>query len=486
MDWFSVDRKGLAQLLERKGKAFVLYELIQNAWDERTTRVSVTLQRIPGSRQVELTVEDDNLEGFRDLSHAFTLFAASEKKGQADKRGRFNLGEKLVLALCSQARIESTKGGVLFDDKGRHALRSKRASGSLFVGRLPMTQAEIDACELAVQALLVPEGIQTLFNGRVLAPRTALRTIEASLPTEVAGEDGVLRPSVRKTTIRILERRDDEAPMLYEMGIPVVATDDRWHLDVQQKVPLNFDRDNVPSSYLAKVRALAVEAMADALQECDASASWVVDAMQRHGNLLSDDTVNRIATLKFGEKRVIFDPSDAEANARAASQGYTVVHGSQLSKPEWEVMRRSGAMLPAGRVTPSPKPYTQGGRPPCEVEQAQWSEAMHEVVRYAKDLATALMGCSIDVRIIREIGMPFAATYGARRLTFNLGRLGHRWFEGGLEPINDLLLHEFGHEYCDNHLSSDYYQALTRLGAKLASLALARPEFFAVIARRAT
>jgi hypothetical protein len=39
----------------------------------------------------------------RDLSHAFTLFAESVKKGDAEKRGRFNLGEKLVLALCDEA-----------------------------------------------------------------------------------------------------------------------------------------------------------------------------------------------------------------------------------------------------------------------------------------------------------------------------------------------------------------------------------------------
>jgi 3-(3-hydroxy-phenyl)propionate hydroxylase len=31
-----------------------------------------------------------------DLTHAFTLFAESAKKGDAEKRGRFNLGEKLV------------------------------------------------------------------------------------------------------------------------------------------------------------------------------------------------------------------------------------------------------------------------------------------------------------------------------------------------------------------------------------------------------
>ena len=36
MQWFDVDKAGLAKLLARKGKEFVLFELVQNAWDEDT------------------------------------------------------------------------------------------------------------------------------------------------------------------------------------------------------------------------------------------------------------------------------------------------------------------------------------------------------------------------------------------------------------------------------------------------------------------
>ncbi len=31
--WFNVDKKGLAKLLEQRGKAFAVFELVQNAWD---------------------------------------------------------------------------------------------------------------------------------------------------------------------------------------------------------------------------------------------------------------------------------------------------------------------------------------------------------------------------------------------------------------------------------------------------------------------
>lgn len=38
--------------------------------------------------------------------------------------------------------------------------------------------------------------------------------------------------------------------------------------------------------------------------------------------------------------------------------------------------------------------------------------------------------------------------------------------------MDELLIHEFGHEYCGDHLSDKYHEALSRLGAKLKRLAL--------------
>src|SRR5947208_3856624 len=90
-NWFEVDRHGLAQILERKGKEFALFELIQNGWDEPgVTKVTVSLEH-QGRNKAMLVVEDDAPDGFKDLSHAFTLFASSSKKTNPEQRGRFNV-----------------------------------------------------------------------------------------------------------------------------------------------------------------------------------------------------------------------------------------------------------------------------------------------------------------------------------------------------------------------------------------------------------
>ncbi|MBG6083079.1 ATP-binding protein [Rubrivivax gelatinosus] len=478
MNWFEVDHKGLAKLLERKGKAFALFELVQNAWDENATRVDVTLERIPGSRNARLVVRDDNPTGFANLSHAFTLFADSAKKGEVCKRGRYNCGEKMVLALCQEASIATTTGTVVFNAAGRSSRRSKTDSGSIFTGILKMTAEEIQECAQAMSTLLPPAGKVTTYNGEVLAPRVPIASFEAVLPTVIADEEGYLRRTERKAVVNVHEPLPGEEASLFELGLPVVPTGDRWHVDVQIKVPLNLDRDNVPPAYLAKVRALVVAHMAERLEAADANSSWVREALQKAGDLVPNEAVRKLAELRFGEKRVAFDPSDPEANNIAVSRGYTLVYGAQLSKPEWEAVRRSNAVLPAGQVTPSPRPYSQDGKDLRLLPEAEWSRCIRAVVDYAKRIAPSLIGREISVRVANQVSWPFAATYGGGQLTLNLGRLGHRWFAGPLEAINDLLLHELGHEACNCHLSEDYYKALTRLGARLVRLALEQPETF--------
>ena len=62
-----------------------------------------------------------------------------------------------------------------------------------------------------------------------------------------------------------------------------------------------------------------------------------------------------VMNKRFGENRVMFDPSDPEAGMSAVARGYTLVTGNQLSGGERDNMRRFRAdgkdpFQPAGRV----------------------------------------------------------------------------------------------------------------------------------------
>ena len=98
--WFKVDTRGLAEIAKRRGVAFIVTEPIQNAWDERSSRVEVTLTPVPGVPLVDLRVADDSPDGFRDLADSYMMFRRSYKLANPEQRGRFNVGEKLLLSVA--------------------------------------------------------------------------------------------------------------------------------------------------------------------------------------------------------------------------------------------------------------------------------------------------------------------------------------------------------------------------------------------------
>jgi hypothetical protein len=482
---FEVDVKGLRKLIAARGKEFLLFELFQNAADEAgVDRIDITLAYMDDRRgRCRLRVEDNSPQGFHDISHAYTLFAESKKKGDATKRGRFNLGEKLVLALCEEATISSTTGEVVFRDGQRNDYpRRKRQAGTVFEATVLMTRPEhLRACQ-EMERLVVPEGIILSFNGQVIQPRKPLTTFEATLPTVLADDEGVMRPTRRKTNVEV----HHGTGWLYEMGIPVVQVNDGsvYDINVMQKVPLNTDRDNVTPAYAREVRAQVVNATAHLLTAEDASEKWVDNAMEDKS--ITPEAVEKVMTKRFGEKRTVYDPSDPEANKIAVANGYTVIPPRAFSKGAWENIRSSGAALPSGQVTPSPKPYSQDPDAPTRPEypEEKWTPGMRRIIAFTELMGQKLMGVQVRVILVSTMNA-FSATYcrtgsGTGEFEFNVTRLGKAWFEQEptAEKVLDLIIHEFGHHYEADHLSRDYYDALTKLGARMTRLALDRPEDF--------
>lgn len=477
--WFEVDKPGLAKLLEDRGKAYAILELVQNAWDaDGATTVSISLVPALGRATWNLIVEDDAPDGFADLTHAYVLFAESEKKGNAEKRGRFNLGEKLVLAICKEASVMSTTGHVVFRPGGtRETLDECRPHGSCFVGVLSMTKVEAEEALAKVRTLIPPLGVTTTINDEKLAQRDPVRVLTVKdLATVIDDGDGNLRKSGRTCAVSLYDPLPGETPTIYEMGIPVVETDLRWHVDVAQKVPLNFDRDNVTPSYLRRLRVEVTNGTHDLLTREDVTSTWVKEAME--DERVEPEALRDVFVKRFGEKTVIHDPSDPEANAIAMSHGYTVIPGGALSKQAWANVKEAELVRPAGQVTPSPKVLTgPDGAPP--IEEAKLTPGMRSVMAYARALAEELMGRPITVVVDKgEIWDHWAAAYGGGQLRFNLTKLGHRWFnEPDQGAVDALLIHEFGHETESDHFSHRFIDACCKLGARMRGVTLRVSDF---------
>ena len=486
-NWFEIDRKGLAALIERRGsgsggsgisgKTALVFELIANALDaEGTTRVEVVLEPEEGKPLVTVLVRDDSAEGFVDIRHAWTVFGESSRKSFATKRGRWCLGDKLVLALCNEASIVSTKSAVMFDARGRTSMRARRERGTEF------------------QGIITPEGVTIVVNGEPLPTRAPIKSFEATLPTEIADAEGVLRRSTRKTTVHVYEPLTGEPPMLHELGMPIVETGDKWDVSVDQKCVLGMDRENVTPGYLRDVRTHVVNAMHDHLTAEDANATFVNEALADED--ASPEAVKKALDLKFSEKRAIRDPSDPEANNNLVAQGYTLINGNQLTKAQWDNVKKhdSAHTRPAGQIAPTKKALFGPDGKDSWVPREKWTPAMRAIVTYSADVCRELTGSRVEVSILSDITESWGACYGSQGLVFNLGRLSHDFFEecrlvnksAPLAPVifhatdrlNQLLIHELGHDRAPNHLSEEYHEALCAFGAKLARLALDKPTLF--------
>ena len=485
-NWFDVDKKGLARQAKERGAPRVFLELVANALDEHQagmTEITLQVTPIPGRSLADVVVEDNSPAGFCDLSHAHTLFADSYKRGNPEQRGQFNLGEKMFLSLCRTANISTTTGTVEFvQDGGRkeHPKR-KRKIGTRIEAVYEITRDEVVALDHLVESLLLPGGVSVSYNGRLLECRTPLKEIEATLPTMQADADNIMRPTIRRTKLRVYEARSSEQPYLYELGIPVVEVDIRWHVSVGQKVPLNRDRDNVTPAYYRKVCTAVAEAMRDELTAQDAN-TWGNAVLADKDALMP--VVQKLMDERFGQDRASYDPNDPEANIAGAAKGATIVTGRMLSKEQWENVKEKGLIAPAGKRWPTPKPWSDDPNAPPAVflEESELSDGMRNVRAYAVWLAKELLGVNLTVKFAKEMGT--TAAYSRRGpnmgvLEFNVQRLGRNWFSSIAEKTDELLIHELAHHEAGVHYSDEYHEACCRLGARLKRLALNQPKGFA-------
>jgi len=317
--WFEVSPHGLRKTLSQKDKFFLITETVSNAWDaEGCTRVDITLTKPDEHGFSWLTATDNAPKGFTDISHSYMMYAESEKKDNANKRGRFNAGEKDVIATVS--------GQILFNHDGtRTEGTEKRNVGSELTARIPLTLEEYEHVIAQAHRLLPPNNIATYVNGTHVASRRAAGVFETTLPTPLADREGYVRNVEHPCKVKLHSPLPGEQSYIYEMGIPIVELgDDCWHVDVQQKVPLSRDRDNVNPSYIRKVRASVLNAMVDKLTPEETELGWVEAAAGAPE--ANDDVIKTMLGTRFGGREMVLPvKSDPGATREAQSQGAVVL-----------------------------------------------------------------------------------------------------------------------------------------------------------------
>jgi len=468
--WFTVDRDGLAAVAKRRGVACLLLEPVQNSWDEKgVSFVQVDLTPVDGKPRVELRVEDDSPDGFRDLAESYTMYKRSYKVANPEQRGRFNLGEKFLLSISQEASIVSTKGSVLFGPEGRRTGRKKTEAGSVLTATLKMTRDELEEALDLLHAMIPPKGIKTIINGEILREREPVAEDVRTLQTEIQGDEGGFKLTRRQTNVSIYEPMDDETPHLYEMGIQVDEIDCPWHVDIAQKVPLSVDRGSVRQAFRLDVERHVAEIMANDFTEEQAQGGWVATAFEK---MEDDDAIRAVTQKRFGDA-VSYDPSNPEANKIALDSGFSIIRGRQMSKGAWASVRRAEALSPAGRRFGTPSSdggIDLGGGEKSEVEETEWTSEMKRLAEYTKKVAWHVSEATVSVELFDD---PFSGVEGwcqgsgGGTIGINLSRINI----GSQSEVDALLIHECAHlkPGCGDHMTHRFGDELCRIGARLRS-----------------
>lgn len=490
--WFVAHKTGLRQIAERlvkrRGFGFIGGELYQNVMDTDATVCKLVLEKTRNRGRYILTCEDNDQTGFTDLTHAYTVFAPSLKKNDPEKAGRFNIGEKFVLAFCCEAQIETTKGTVIFNAKGREDYpRRKREVGTKFWATIDCNKHRMTQFLAYMQRIIVRPGLKLTVNDIIVPPRKPIAVFNETLCTE-QGDD--LRPTKRKGRVEIYEPTEGEVAMIYELGIPVVETGDKWHYSVCQKVPLNIDRDNVTPAYLRDLRVYVFNHMHKNVTPDGMTALWVDGAAS--DDKVIDEPVADFKRKRYGENAVAEDPFNPDANAAALVDGRALIPKHGLTQGQRENLKRRGLLLSSTQAYPIAGKGAYSDNPDAPtvkvIPDTKWTEGMHKIFEYTQGVAQRLIGKELVIRFViwpRRQGGTWRACYGTGDslglsfFDYNVGVIGRRWFDKGVtEDTDSLIIHELGHEFCANHADENYHRALTKLGAKLKTAVLADPGWF--------
>ena len=461
-----IDVKGYRQTLSNKGKPRILVEALANALDTEATVITVSFKQEKG--RAELFVKDNDPDGFANLRDSYTLFAPSTRRDDYEKSGRFGQGDKEVVAICvdgGSLHLVSTKGTIHFNSEGRiERSDEKTSTGTELTASLKLNRFEADEFVELVTSLIVPEAIIFKFNNEVLPHRKPVKVVRETLDTVTTDEEGNLKETRRQTSVELYEPQSGETVYIYELGIPVVEHDGRFHVNIKQKVPLNSARDNVRPAYLRKLRELVLNSTHEFLSVEDMQSSWVRQVLPT----ASPEALRAHKDTVYGRDAVTADPFNPEANKRALDDGRTLIPGRAYDKVTWARLNSEGITQPSGQVFPTGIPTSPDGVPPIEV--GDWTPAMHALAAYTRQIGEFLLGFEPRVEYLNKaIAGPHAiAMWGNQEITFNLRFLGKRWPEQATqEQVDELLIHEFAHHIESDHLTDRYNATLCKFGARL-------------------
>lgn len=324
--WFEISNQGWKRMNAGRSLGHLVREAISNVFDaEGATRCDVTIQE--GS----VIVEDDAPGGIRDTSLITTVFL-TDKEDSYLKRGRKGRGLKELISAGQRATVDTAGYRVIFNEDGtRSTVATNRKSGTqVVVTNYEWTGHAIEEAIEYISRFFPPQHIKLTVNGHTTTQTKIRETIQAHLETTTVA-DGKQVDRYRDTTIMLRNLRKGETEgWVYEMGIPVQSVKTKFHIDVQQRIPMNDNRDVVNSNYLPHLFGAILDGMAlgsakPKISKAALKDRWVLDGI----NHAKSETQRAYAKV-FVPSGAVIRSVDKNANDRCKQQGLDLVDISHL------------------------------------------------------------------------------------------------------------------------------------------------------------
>lgn len=333
---FAVDTAGLKEILGEQPLWRHSVELATNVFDEfngyseraKPTTCKVTVERDSKGRSSWIQVEDDGA-GFEKIEDVFTFFGTTSKRSTATVSGRFNSGEKQLLALAREWTVETAGKIIKFDGSKRNS-RTSEITGTKIRANIICTRDEETEIIDGFRGLIAPKGLSYIVNDKEVERVFYDYFTNVTLPTVILN-GGSMSRTARRTGVEVYE---SDNPKLYELGIPIcdIGKGFRYSLNILQKVPVSMNRDNVPASFMDIAIGRSLESLTldghVLLSEDDEGSEFTKGAFNK---IKDADALSILTKQLFGDEVVRWS-SSPEANLLAERQGFTILPRNTFSK----------------------------------------------------------------------------------------------------------------------------------------------------------
>ena len=435
--WFEISNEGWRIQNAGRPLASLIYEAVQNAFDQSVSSVAVQLD---GDG---ICIEDDAAEGFTDPKLAYTVFL-TDKGQSAVMRGRHGRGLKELISAMESAVIDTVGFEMRFGSDGRGVRPSKRRRGTRIALRRRSTELEIEQAAETLGRLIPPKGVTVTINGAKVARPRRFAVLSGCLLETVLAAEGVERVVQRETTVTLLKpRTPNDAPHIFEMGLPVQPMPTPWHVDVAQRIPLDDRRDRITDRYRMQILALLFESLVpETLNPEHLKEDWVNEAVARCR--LSEKALAAYTKRAFPQRTVL--PGRSSANERARQEGANILDVTALS---------TGQMRALQRVMETSEQFVE--RRKQHKEKVRAAEPYEQrTVAFLATLAKRLLGKRVKIELVRTAvnaeGIIESATFDRKRMRMTINVEGKMDLRRPLSPETlGIFFHELAHAYTAKH-----------------------------------